>query len=182
MPSAKATLTGDETLHKVLAGLAADVRSELLEKACGDAALPIKEAMVRFAPKRTGALKASIAVKTISNKFAGTAAALIGPSRDYFAGGKRLGRGADRRGANKPANYAHLVEFGHYSGAATGVSASTEKGKRRRGKRNFTERSFVLPQPFIRPGFAAGRPAAEAILAAELGEKLRIGATTRGAA
>src|SRR5689334_20227931 len=100
-------------LSRLLQDIPNAMRAEILGPACGAAAQPIEEAARTFAPKRTGALAASIDIKVISSAEKGTAAALIGPDRNYYSGGKALGDGDDRREAEKPANYAHLVEFGH---------------------------------------------------------------------
>lgn len=172
--------TGSEDLSRVLQGLSAAVRADILEPACIKAASPIRGAMKRMAPKRTGALRASIIVKGISNKIKGTAAALIGPGRGYYKGGKRVGKRGDRRGADKPSNYAHLVEFGHYSGTSSEKFGGFEKGsalkpsKKKTSQRTkqATARSFVRPQPFIRPGFAAGAPAARALLVSEVNKSI----------
>lgn len=163
----KRAFSGSEELTKVLQGIPADVRAAILEPACVKAARPIRDASARFAPRRTGALKASIAIKGISNKSKGTAAALIGPDRNYYKGGRRLRKNSDRRGADKPANYAHLVEFGHMSGTSSEKFGGFDKGKTIR-KKTASAKSFVLPQPFMRPGFIAGAPQAEAILAREI--------------
>jgi HK97 gp10 family phage protein len=174
----KFAFRGAEDLFKVLEGIPADVRSEILERACVKAAEPIRAATSRAAPKRSGALKASIAIKGISNKQKGTAAALIGPDRNYYRGGKRVKANGDRRGADRPANYAHLVEFGHLSGTSSEKFGGFEKGsalkpsKTGARTKQATARSFVLPRPFMRPGFTAGAPAAESIMAREIGASI----------
>lgn len=162
---------GAEELHAILKEMPAAVRADVLEGALGKAALPIQKATAGFAPKRTGALKRSISVKVLSDKSKGSAAALIGPDRNYYSGGNRVAKGGDRRGADKPSNYAHLVEFGHYSGVSSAGFGGFSKGTSMR-KKTATARSFIRPQPFMRPGFAAGAPQAEAILAREIGASI----------
>ena len=175
--------TGTESLLQVLRGLPAAVRSEILEPACVKAAKPIQTAISALAPNDTGALKRSIRVKGVSDKTKGTAAALIGPDRSYYRNGRKVAKNADRRGANKPANYAHLVEFGHVSGANSIGFGGFAKGTSVR-KKTAEAKSFVLPRPFMRPGFAAGAPFAEALLVQEIGgsiEKYRAKLVARGA-
>lgn len=165
--------SGSEELSKVLQGIAADVRAEVLQHACGKAAVPIKVASAGYAPKRSGALKASIAIKVISDKTRGTAAALIGPDRNYYRAGSRLKKDAGRHGADKPSNYAHLVEFGHLSGVSSerfgGFAKGTTVKANSRKRKQVAAKSFVLPRPFMRPGFIAGAPAAELIMQREIG-------------
>lgn len=158
---------GFDEISALLKELPAAMRADVLEGALVKASRPIQRAMSAKAPRRTGALKRSIAVKGISSKAKGTAAALIGPDRNYYQGGKRLKKGADRRGADKPANYAHLVEFGHYSGTSSEGFGAFAKGTSLR-KGTATPRSFIRPKPFMRPGFAAGLPQSEAILEREV--------------
>lgn len=149
-----------EHLAGALRGLSEAMRAKILESACGKAAMPIKRAAVGFAPQRTGALKASIAIKTISDKIGGRAAALVGPAREYFRGGKRLKKGADRRGADRPANYAHLVEYGH-------IKVRPENGKTRR-KKTATVVGMVAPRPFMRPAIVSAASQVAAILHNEI--------------
>lgn len=147
-------------LSRALNLIPAAMRADILAPAVGAAAEPIKSAMRRLAPKDTGALEASIDKKVISDAHKGTAAALVGPDRNYYRGGKALGKGDDRRGAARPANYAHLVEFGHVA------VAPIKKTSRR--KKTALEVGFVPPRPFIRPGFAAGEAEAQRILVREI--------------
>lgn len=158
---------GFDEIHALLREMPAAVRADIMEGALVKASRPIQRAMVSMAPRRTGALKKSIAIKGLSNKAKGEAAALIGPDRNYYASGRRVKKGEDRRGADKPSNYAHLVEFGHYSGVSSERFGGFSKGTSLR-KKTATARSFIRPQPFMRPGFSAGLPQAEAILEREV--------------
>lgn len=164
------TFEGADQLTAALQGMPAAIRSGILARSVKKAAQPIAEAMRRMAPRRTGSLRASIAVKVVEDSKKGTAMAIIGPDRNYYSGTKKLSKYASKQGANKPANYAHLVEFGHHTAARSGVFGGMAKGSsRKRGKNTSHDSAFVLPQPFIRPGFFAGAPAAEAIMVAEIG-------------
>ena len=93
MPTATYTiggLTGVSDLAAVLQQLPQEVQEKILADALGAACSPIEEAARSFAPKRTGALAASIAHKVLHNKGKAYATALIGPSRDYFLAGVKL--------------------------------------------------------------------------------------------
>lgn len=164
---AQVVLEGAETLHAVLNELPKSVRGEVLAEALKKAVVPIRRHTIAKAPKRTGALKKSITAKVISYPKDGRAVALIGPDRNYYMGGKRVKKGGDKRGADKPSNYAHLVEFGHYSGTSSAGFGGFAKGTTLR-KKTAQARSFILPKPFLRPGLMAGESAANTILAAEV--------------
>lgn len=96
----------------LLNALPGAVGDRVIPKALGAAAKPIASGVKARAPRKSGALKNSIT--SVVRKYSdGGAIAVIGPDRDYFQGGKRVKAGEDRRGADRPANYAHLVEDGH---------------------------------------------------------------------
>lgn len=155
-------LEGFEAIRNVLRQLPDKLRDKVLAKAVAKAAKPLVENAKALAPVRTGALKRSIAAVVRRSRKTGEPFAVVGAERGrYFRGGKALRGNADRRGADQPANYAHLVEFGHYSAAGTGISVASAKGtriktgKRRSSKRKAMEvRSFILPKPFMRPAVA----------------------------
>lgn len=164
------TLSNWEEMRALLLNLPPSMESRILGDALSAASKPIVNAAKARAPVDTGALRRSITAVVKRYPKAGKVIAMIGPSRGYFSNGKRLKKGADRRGADKPANYAHLVEFGHMSAAATGVDVATSKGSAiRRSKRSkkteFTARSFILPKPFLRPAVFTAKGDAHAQLA-----------------
>lgn len=143
-------------LSAALQGIPRDLRTQVLAVAVKKAAAPVVRAAKQFAQRsrRTGALQKSITSTVRKYKNDGVAVAVIGPDKAYYGDGKRLKKGADRTGADKPANYAHLVEFGHLSRAGTGTNVATAKGTSRR-KGTFEAQSFILPQPFMRPALAS---------------------------
>ena len=160
-------------IRDVLKKLPDETQKKVLRPAIGKAAKPLLSAAKARVPVRTGALRASLTSLVRRGKKDGLYYAAVGPSSDYFLGGKRVRGNQSKAGADKPANYAHLVEFGHMSAAATGVDVATAKGtRRRRGKKGsdqaFTPRSFVLPQPFMRPAMMSSRDQVEKVLAAEI--------------
>lgn len=131
----KVQMTGLDGLLETLEGISEDMRSIILQGAVGEAAKPLVAATKGFVPRKTGALQRSIKQKVLRNKNNGTAVALVGPSTEYFSGGVALKKHANRQGADRPCNYAHLVEFGH----------NTPKG-------------MVAAHPFMRPGVAVAGP------------------------
>ena len=154
------SITGVEDLSANLRGLSKELRTEVMALAVKRGARPLESSAKRHAmkSKRTGALRNSIKTKVVKYSKTATAVAIVGPDRDYYLGGKRVRKGMSRKGADKPAKYAHLVEFGHYTRAGTGTSLKLAKGTSRK-KGTFVETAFVLAQPFIRPAIkdSAGR-------------------------
>ncbi len=157
-------LTNFEEMRQLCAGLPASVEARVMSDAVKIAAKPIVNAVKAKAPRDTGALRKSITAIVKRYPKAGKVMAIIGPDKDYYGGGRRVKDSGSKRGADRPSKYAHLVEFGHYSAAATGFSPITAKGTTRR-KGSFPERSFVMAQPFMRPGVTAGTPEAARELA-----------------
>jgi HK97 gp10 family phage protein len=156
-PFFKVSLAGLDGIRATLRQLPEETQNKVLAYAVRRAAAPMVKVAKSLAPVDTGALRASIGVLVRKGKRGGDPYAIIGPERGrYFRKGKRLKKGADRRGADEPANYAHLVEFGHMSAAASGTSVASAKGSstranKRNKKTQFSARSFVLPRPFMRP-------------------------------
>lgn len=142
----KKPLTGMGKISEVLRGLPEALQSTILSEAVEAAAKPIERAAKRLVTVRTGALRLSINHKVVGGKRRPFAMAIIGPDRGSYQNGKRIKKGTDSRGADKPANYAHLVEFGH-------LTVKSSKGASLR-KRNTVPLGFVSPKPFMRPAVA----------------------------
>lgn len=157
-------LSNFKEMRDMLAGLPASVESRVMGDAVGIAARPIVSAAKAKAPVRSGALRRSIVAVVKRYPKAGKIMALIGPDKSYYGNGRRLKAGADRRGSNRPANYAHLVEFGHHSAAGSGAKLAATKGKSIR-KGTLAAASFVRAQPFLRPAVLTAGPQAERDLA-----------------
>ena len=122
-------------------------------------------------PRDTGALRASLGMVVRRYPERGIIMGLIGARRGYFRKGKRLKAGAGRRGANSPAHYSHLVEYGHNLVVGTGIRGGTTKGRSIR-KGTISAKAYVLPRPFLRPAVEQGRGAADAALADGFGRAL----------
>lgn len=99
-----------------------EVQADILEQGVKAACGPILVAAKRFAKRseRTGALRDSLTIKTVKYKNSGKSVAmgLVGPDRKYRVNGRVVGKlgalfGAAKGSIRRPANYAHLVEFGH---------------------------------------------------------------------
>lgn len=138
-------LAGCMELSKLLSGVAADVRAEVLATAVGEAARPVVRAIKKRVPVRYGNLRKSIMAVVRKKKKTGTALAVIGPERGgRYRGGARINhKKDDLRGSDQPSRYAHLVEFGHVG---------------RNGSR-------VAEKPFMRPGTSEATVAASAAMA-----------------
>lgn len=155
-------LTGIEGISAVLRGLPQDLQNEILGTALSEAAKPIVKGAKTFAPRRTGALRNSITHLVRKYKGGTVQVAIIGPDNGYYGKGKRLKNGADRRGADRPSKYAHLVEFGHHKArpklnALTTFSQATVVRGRGTTLRKGTAVSvgWVPAQPFLRPAVLA---------------------------
>ncbi len=142
--------------------LPVELQQKVMAIALARAAKPLVNAAKMFAlrSKRTGALVESLGAIVKKDK-SGGAYAVIGPRRGYFRGGKKLGKGEDARGADAPANYAHLVEFGHRTALGGTLTRKSGRGKKGAGQ----EGKFVPPRPFMRPALLAAGDAVATELA-----------------
>lgn len=125
-----------------LSSLPIDMQETIIAAGVAEGAKSVVQAAKNFAPRDTGALRASIT--SVVRKRKGTAVAVVGPSTSYYSGKKRLKKGASKEGASKPSRYAHLVEFGHL----------TQTGR------------HITGQPFMRPAAMVGATTAPAAIAA----------------
>jgi HK97 gp10 family phage protein len=141
-------LGGWVEVRNLLAQLPEPLRNEVIPAMMGDVGREVVLAARSFAPVRSGALRRSITfvVRRVGGggtrgkgKKARGAYAVIGPDKSYYAQGKRLKH--REAGADRPAHYAHLVEFG------TGTAAA---------------------HPFLRPAFISRRRQVAQICAAGL--------------
>lgn len=146
---------GTENLTAALRALTQGMRQEVLLEGMRELCKPIEVAAKRFAKRSedTGALRASITIKTVNYPKNGKAVGLIGPDRAVRRGKNKAGRlGQIFAGARRPSKYAHLVEYGHVAVAPKkGTSlkkktASVATGGKAGG--------FVPAKPFIRPAVA----------------------------
>ncbi len=134
-------LSNFKELQAMLTNLPAKTEQNVIGVALEAAAKPIVAAAKRIAPKETGALRKSITHAL--RKYPKKTMVIIGPDRNYYEGGKKVKPGQWRKGQDRPANYAHLVEFGH-------VKVARKKGTSRR-KGTAQEIGFVAARPFLRP-------------------------------
>lgn len=145
-------LEGLDDIRNVIKTLPKELQEKIMAVAVTRAAKPLVDTAKMFARRseRTGALKESIGAVVKKGKRGGVYA-VVGPRRGYYKGGKKLGKGDDKSGADMPANYAHLVEFGHHVVAPI-------KNTSRRKKTAKTAKSgatFVAAKPFMRPALLA---------------------------
>lgn len=130
-------ITGAEQLHSVLAGLPEDLRREILATTMGKAGAHVAGKMRRKAPRVTGALAKSITYVVRKYGDGARTISVVGPNRKYVT----------KDGA-RPANYAHLVEFGHRVAKGGALDRLDGRGKAGTGKQG----GFVPAKPFMRPG------------------------------
>jgi HK97 gp10 family phage protein len=104
---------GLKALMEVVHQLPIEVRTNVLADGVRMGAKPVVTAAKSFAAVRSGALRKSITSVVRKDRKRGTAVAVVGPSTQYFHGGKKVKKGQSYKGADRPANYAHLVEFGY---------------------------------------------------------------------
>jgi len=167
------SITGLDTVSAVLQQIPVDLRASILRGAVAAAAEPIKQAAKANARRsvRTGALYASIDVKTITAKGAknASATAIVGPSRDRFTrGGVKVpdvnGKRA-KSGGEQPARYAHLIEFGH-------AVRQPKKGRTTRNGNAVEPKAgslrWVAPRPFMRPALQSTQGKTMQIMLAEI--------------
>lgn len=140
----KFKIEGLDEIRSVIKTLPTELQQKVMAVAVKRAAAPLVNAAKLFAGRseRTGALRKSIGALVKKGRD-GSAYAVIGAIRGQYRNGKKLGKGESRKGADDPANYAHLVEFGH-------VAVSPKQGKSLR-KRTARPVGFVSAKPFLRP-------------------------------
>lgn len=140
---------GIGALSDVLRGLPEEMRGTILVGGVKRAIAPILVSARRYAKRseRTGALRASLTTKTVNYARNGKAVGLVGPDRAYYRRGKKAGKLGALFGADRPANYAHLVEYGHH---AVAPIKNTSRRKKTAVPAK-TGRSWVPAKPFLRP-------------------------------
>lgn len=168
---------GMPALSSALRGLSEDMRSVILADGVKLAVKPIEVAAKRFAKRseRTGALRASITSKVVAYKESGKAVGMVGPDRKYYSKGKavkNLGALFAKKRV-RPANYAHLIEWGHViakggktrpvyhlklenTGGFSAKGRPLKRWKRAGVKEEATGKAggWVHAKPFIRPAVA----------------------------
>jgi len=168
----KFRIDGLAEVRAVLNTLPAEMQDKVLRPALARAARPLVNAAKNFArsSERTGALVRSLGAVVKRGKLgSGTAYAVVGARASYYSGGKRLKRGERAAGADRPANYAHLVEFGH---AVVAPKAGTSLRKRTATQAK-NGRTHVPAKPFLRPAVLTAKSAIGRELAAGISAELQ---------
>lgn len=175
-------ISGVADLSAFLSDLKPSTQAKIIAKTMEVASKPIIQLAREKAPKKTGALAKSLGSITRIYPSKGQIVSYIGARRGYYteafsvktrkrtAVSLKPGQRSTRRVT--PANYSHLVEYGHrsvngggvlpnYGGRVSGQWNSVNKGRSiRKGTTGAT--SFVAPRPFLRPAFEQGKAFAEA--------------------
>lgn len=187
-----------DDLRSVLRAISKDLAAEVLEEGVRAACQPILVAAKRYAKRSeaTGALRDSLTIKTVAYEGSGKAVGLVGPDRAYRVKGRKVGKlgalfGALRGDIRRPANYAHLVEYGHaiakggslrpkYNTTLVGIGQFSSKGKElKRWKRTGisapakgTVGGHVPAKPFLRPAVVTTRSQQHAAFEGAVGKGL----------
>ena len=163
MSAGSLKLEGFAGLERALDALGPKVAVKVLKAAVKASGGPVKKAAKSNAPRSTGLLRLSIGDRTVRSKRAPVAYTVIG-ARISFKGKKATdARSKGVRAAfARPANYAHLVEFGtaeHWIRArkqgVLSFAGIITKVVRHPGSR---------PQPFMRSAFNASQRRALSVM------------------
>lgn len=164
MPSAKIgfKLTNFSEFSDLLKSLPPAMEGQVVATAVNSAMAPLQYLAKQFAPVKTGALRRSITHTVIKYPGQGKVVGIMGPDRDYYEAGKRVKKGKSNAGADQPAKYAHLVEFGHYSRdpSLKGMSRNDKKEARLVAESAGAHVRYVAAKPFMRPAVDYGEGAA----------------------
>jgi len=158
-------LTGDKELIKTLKRLEAKTLRKVVRRATGLSMTPVKRDAKKRIHNRTGALKRSISKKTKTYTNTRTVISLIGAKAGY----KEM---SNRYGKVVPANYEHLVEFGHRlvkGGKASKLSSESYmklykgdlselySGNSKEGPSGGRVIGWVPAHPFMRPALRTNK-------------------------
>lgn len=166
-------IENQEGFRKALQSMPVEMRQKGAVDAVTRGAKVIVAKAKALAPKETGALKKSIG-QVIRNR----ASKVKDP---YAVIGARNGQFASKGKVKKyPANYAHLVEFGHHivqigSGTLYDDGSLNRQTKRKTHKSKIgltgqgTSLMFILGRPFLRPAFAVSVRSASKAMALSIG-------------
>jgi HK97 gp10 family phage protein len=140
-------ITGIDDLAKGLKAIGKKMRTEIASEAVTTALVPmVNEARALAGKSRdTGALQESIGVKVKPYKRGAVIFGIVGPRRGFKK------PDPSGKGFRDPVKYAHLVEYGHHTKAASGKFGGAKKREKITAE---TATAYVLPQPFMRPAFA----------------------------
>jgi HK97 gp10 family phage protein len=137
-------ITGTSEIAKALQGLPARVSKQIAIEAMSKAVEPVVAAARTLVPVgETGGLKRSLGFAVRQYRKGRVTYGIIGARRGYGVPDPSA-----KTGQTEPANYAHLVEYGH---AVAGDALA-----------------FVEPSPFLRPAWDATKGEVARILASEL--------------
>ncbi len=139
-------ITGQTELARALRGLSSEIQQQAAVHAMEQAMQPVVDAARQLAPVGdTGGLKRSIGFIIRKYKKGAIVFGIVGPRRGFGVPDK-----TKKTGRTEPANYAHLVEYGHaISGNAAG---------------------WVSAHPFLRPAWDSTRAKVEKLLGQHLGD------------
>lgn len=144
-------ITGESDMADALRSLPARISKEAAFDALVIAVQPLIAAARANAPVDSGSLQQSIGLRLVRYKKGMQLFAVVGPRRGFGKGGR------------EPANYAHLVEFGH----------RINRGKKTLRKGGVSS-GEVAPKPFLRPAWDANKQEVLDTLSREFAERLEV--------
>jgi HK97 gp10 family phage protein len=154
-----------QKLRAEFAGLSSRMQNEIAMASVYAAAQIIVPAAAALAPSETGALRASIGVVLRRYPRAKRTLAVVGALR-----------GLNHTEGREPANYAHLVEFGHRV-----AHKKTGKLKRAKiGENSDAPHGQIDAKPFLRPAWEAHKQIALDALKAEFYKRVDAAAGRAG--
>lgn len=161
-------ITGIDDLSKGLKAIGKKMREQIGREAVATALVPMVNAARANAGKSrdTGALQDSIGLKVKPYQRGAKIFGIVGPRRGF--------RRSDPsgKGFRDPVKYAHLVEFGHYTRAGKGGKfGAAKKGEKVTEE---TATAYVLPQPFMRPAYAATKSGMVKTLGEVIGSRVDV--------
>lgn len=187
-------VTGVTDLRGFIADIKPSAQSRILGGAMAEASKPVVVAARAHVPKDTGALKRSLGFVVRRYPVRGQVASFIGARKGKYKPTKtRTGRSSIRRARKdetgvflRPANYSHLVEFGHriakggrltdtYHTEMTVVNGKRRLRKTSRVKIKATGKSvgYVIARPFLGTAVLQTRGQVDAAIGAGFEKALR---------
>jgi HK97 gp10 family phage protein len=156
-------IEGVSDVAEAMKKLSSKLRGDIGTRAVVAALTPIiNAAKTRAESSRdTGALIDSIGMRIKRKTMGRGVFGVVGPRRGF-----RRPDGRD------PVKYAHLVEFGHYTAAKSGVTpAALSRGTKGKSLRRGTlyAQAYVLAKPFLRPAWQEVKSSLPKIVAEEIG-------------
>lgn len=143
-------------MAQALQGLSSKIKKDIAFAAMVKAVQPTVAAARELTPVDTGGLRQSIGFAVRQYKRGSLTYGIIGPRFGFGIGGR------------EPANYAHLIEYGHLL-VTGGTVNRKDQFAAPTAKNTGTAIAMVEPKPFLRPAWEATKASVLNILGVEMG-------------